>query len=126
MEQQRTNTLPKEERLCGKKSIENLLAHGRHGNEGRIRYIYAFHKDDETAPSRILISVPKKLFKRAVKRNLLKRRIRECWRKQKTDLDTPTEVDILFIYGTKEILTYQDIYLHISKIISKLNGKEKK
>ena len=35
------------------------------------------------APVSILISVPKKRFKRAVKRNLVKRRVREAYRKNK-------------------------------------------
>ena len=126
MKKQRTNTLPKEERLCGKKSIENLLAHGKHGNEGMMKYIYTFHESEDLTPSRILISVPKKIFKRAVKRNLLKRRIRECWRKQKSTLQTKSGIDILFIYCTKEILSYEEIYQGISNIISRLNGKEKK
>lgn len=35
------------------------------------------------APASILISVPKKRFKRAVKRNLVKRQVREAYRKNK-------------------------------------------
>ena len=122
METSRTNTLSKAERLCGKKSIEHLLAHGRHGAEGKIRYIYIFRETEE--PNRILVSVPKKNFKRAVKRNLLKRRIRESWRRQKLHLKEGKGVDILFIYGTKEILTYHEIYSCMENIITKVNGKE--
>ena len=72
--------------------------------------------------SRILISVPKKLFKRAVKRNLLKRRIRESWRKLKHQMHCSGS-DILFIYSSKEILTYQEIYSLIESIISKINDR---
>ena len=57
---------------------------------------------------RILISVPKKLFKRAVKRNLLKRRIRESYRLQKELL--PTGMDIAFIYVSREVLPFEEIY----------------
>lgn len=72
--------------------------------------------------SRILISVPKKLFKRAVKRNLLKRRIRESWRRLKHNLaQSEHGMDLLFIYSTKEVMTYQEIYSHIEKIVEKLN-----
>lgn len=112
------NTLPKKERLCGKKSIENLLARGRHGSAGAIRYIFSEGNGEEF--NRILVSVPKKLFKRAVKRNLLKRRIRESWRKQKNSLDPGK--DILFIYSTKEVLTYQEIYSLVGTIISKISN----
>lgn len=112
------NTLPKKERLCGKKGIENLLARGRHGSAGAIRYIFSEGNGEEF--NRILVSVPKKLFKRAVKRNLLKRRIRESWRKQKNSLDPGK--DILFIYSTKEMLTYQEIYSLVGTVISKISN----
>ena len=112
------NTLPKKERLCGKKSIENLLARGRHGSAGAIRSIFSEGNGEEF--NRILVSVPKKLFKRAVKRNLLKRRIRESWRKQKNSLDPGK--DILFIYSTKEMLTYQEIYSLVGTVISKISN----
>ena len=68
-----------------------------------------------------MISVPKKMFKRAVKRNLLKRRIRECWRKQKHLLSTTGGTDILFIYPTKEVQTYEQLYNCIGQIIEKIN-----
>ena len=115
---QSPNTLPKAERLCGKKGIERLLAKGKHGNLGRLRYIYA-PGSGETC-NRILVSVPKKLFKRAVKRNLLKRRIRESWRRLKSGM-TSTGVDILFIYSSKEILSYEEIRNLIEQAICKIN-----
>lgn len=71
--------------------------------------------------NRIMVSVPKKLFKRAVKRNLLKRRIRESWRRQKHDLNVQQSVDILFIYPKKEMQTYLQIYAAVGEIIDKIN-----
>ena len=123
MENKVANTLPKKERLCGKKGIESLLARGKHGNAGAIRYIYALNNGEEY--NRILVSVPKKLFKRAVKRNLLKRRIRESWRKLKHNLNSSNGIDILFMYSTKEILSYQEIYDQISGIVDRLAEKSR-
>lgn len=120
MTEKTANTLPKAERLCGKKGIESLLAKGKHGSCGAIRYI--FSEGNNEGCHRILVSVPKKLFKRAVKRNLLKRRIRESWRKLKHQMHCSGS-DILFIYSSKEILTYQEIYALIESIISKINGR---
>ena len=114
-----TATLPKQERLCGKKGIDSLLARGKHGSNGPIRYIFATGNGEDY--SRILISVPKKLFKRAVKRNLLKRRIRESWRRLKNNMSSAAGTDILFIYSTKEVLSYQEIYEYMEGIISKIN-----
>ena len=123
MENKVANTLPKKERLCGKKGIESLLARGRHGSVGPIRYIYAVGNGE--GHHRILVSVPKKLFKRAVKRNLLKRRIRESWRRLKHGLSTGSGIDLLFIYSTKDVMTYQEIFSHIENIIAKISGSRK-
>ena len=119
MDAQRTETLPKKERLCGKTGIENLLAKGRHGSVPGLRYICL--AENGLGHHRIMVSVPKKLFKRAVKRNLLKRRIRESWRRQKQDLAISAGADILFIYPTKEIQTYTQLYAAVGQVIEKLN-----
>lgn len=122
METAQTNTLPKEERLCGKTGISHLLAKGRHGNVPNMRYLCL--KDNGKEFNRIMVSVPKKLFKRAVKRNLLKRRIRESYRKQKHDLNLKSGVDLLFMYSTKEVLSYEEIYKTVGQIIRKINESE--
>ena len=64
-----SHTLSKEERLCGRNAVSALLAKGRYGVAGCLKY--CFLQDNGLAFSRILISVPKRSFKRAVKRNLL-------------------------------------------------------
>ena len=122
METSQTNTLPKEERLCGKTGISQLLAKGRHGNVPNMRYLCL--KENGKEFNRIMVSVPKKLFKRAVKRNLLKRRIRESYRKQKHELNLKSGVDLLFMYSTKEILSYEEIYKTVGQIIRKINESE--
>ena len=68
--------------------------------------------------SRIVVSVPKRLFKRAVKRNLLKRRIREAYRHQKDLISAPA--DILFIYTAQEVLPYEVIYADMTAILQKI------
>ena len=109
--------------MCGKRGIEKLLAKGKHGNSGHIRYIYL--ADNGLDYCRILVSVPKKNFKRAVKRNLLKRRIRESWRRLKHTVEDGKNIDILFMYSTKDVLTYQEIYAQVEAVIEKLNNSQK-
>ena len=116
MEAKASYTFRKEERLCGKTLIQELLAKGRHGNVPGMRYLV--RKDTGCDHARILISVPKKSFKRAVKRNLCKRRIREAWRKQKHELTAP--VDILFMYPAKEIMSYEQIHAAVGEVIKKI------
>lgn len=120
MEAKASYSFKKEERLCGKTLIETLLAKGKHGNVPGMRYLV--RKNTGCGHARILISVPKKIFKRAVKRNLCKRRIREAWRKQKHMICSENGIDILFMYSSKEILTYDEIYTAIGQIIEKING----
>ena len=117
MDGQPRNTLPKKERLCGKTSISMLLAKGRHGNVPGLRYCCLIDKGTES--NRIMVSVPKKLFKRAVKRNLLKRRLRESYRRQKHSL--APGMNLLLTYSTKDILSYEDIYAAVGQVIEKAN-----
>ena len=121
METSASNTLSKKERLCGKTAISRLLAEGKHGSVPGLRYLCLNGSGDPKV--RMMVSVPKKLFKRAVKRNLLKRRIRESWRRQKHDLIVKEGLDILFMYPSKEILSYEELYTAVGEIISKLNRR---
>ncbi|MBO7192546.1 MAG: ribonuclease P protein component [Bacteroidales bacterium] len=121
MEGEIRNTLPKKERLCGKTAISKLLAKGKHGNVPGLRYLCLQGNDAEI--NRIMVSVPKKSFKRAVKRNLLKRRIRESWRRQKHLLTVEGNLDILFMYSVKDILSYEEIYSAVGQIIENLNSR---
>ena len=66
-------------------------------------------------PGRILISVPKRFFKRAVKRNLLKRRIREAYRVQKV-----AGVDILFQYASADVVDFATIMAEITEILARI------
>ena len=121
MEGEVRNTLPKKERLCGKTAISKLLAKGKHGSVPGLRYLCLYGTEAEV--TRMMVSVSKKSFKRAVKRNLLKRRIRESWRKQKHMLAVEGNLDILFMYSVKEVLPYEDIHAAVGQIIENINSR---
>ena len=71
------------------------------------------------SPNNIIVSVPKRLLKRAVKRNLLKRRLREAYRTQK-GLLPPEGYSILFLYNTKEVLDYAAVREQVGAILQKI------
>jgi len=99
----------KEERLKSKKLIQELFS------EGSSFYLYPFKviwsaqsRRPESIPKhKILISVPKRKFKRAVDRNSVKRRVREAYRLNKAII-SPEEVlgtfHIAYIYTAEKIL----------------------
>ena len=112
-------TFSKEERICGEKSVSHLLAKGHYGAGGSFRFCFT---GNDKGFARIMISVPKKMFKRAVKRNLMKRRIREAYRHQK-DLVKDTPVDILLIYNSKELIPYSDVFTQVGNILRRVSAK---
>jgi ribonuclease P protein component len=82
MEQQFTFT--KEERLCSKILIDRLFTEGKSVYSPPFRFVFLpvqYLKGD--LPSQVVFSVPKKNFKHAVKRNLIRRRMREAYRLNK-------------------------------------------
>lgn len=115
MESRLRKTFTKKERLCGKSAISRLLTKGSSGYAGCIRFTCM--PDNGDVCDRILVSVPKKLFRRAVKRNLLKRRIRESFRLQKHCLGDAACSDIMFVYNSKEIKPFQEVYQSVGKAL---------
>lgn len=125
-----SHTLPKDERLRGKRNIDELFSAGESGFAYPFRYFwYTSDLIPEAEPSggiegkkpAILFAVPKKLFKRAVKRNILKRRMREAYRLNKNILVTHTsekQINIAFIYASKDELDFNTIENGIKRILA--------
>lgn len=74
----------------------------------------------------VLISVSKKNFKKAVDRNLLKRRIREGYRLNKNLLADRNKLLIAYIYSVKEILPSAQIHERLVKTFKRFDYVEKK
>ena len=117
-------TLKKKERLSVGTDLSRLFASGRYGFTDGFRYCYRI--GNELPFNRIVVSVPKKCFRRAVKRNLLKRRIREAYRLNKNLLPVNAEkggTDILFIYSSKDILDFNAVVFSVRNILEGLAAK---
>ncbi|MBQ9400286.1 MAG: ribonuclease P protein component [Bacteroidales bacterium] len=115
-------TLSKEQIVRGKTSIDRLVSGGRWITGSRIKCCYLHPGGAEV--SRILVSVPKKFFKRAVKRNLLKRRMRESYRLQKSLLaGCEGCLDLMFVYNSAECASFDEIKEDVRMIMEGIAEK---
>ncbi len=112
----------KAERLTGKKKIEELFKHG--SSFFLHPLLVKFHHTDEEL-HRVLISVPKKKIKRAVDRNLIKRRIREAYRLNKHLVygEQPRFFHVALIYQDNSILPYSEIEKKLIILLRRLAQK---
>ena len=112
------HTLPKEERLCGKTTVSALISDGKWGTTAHLRYCWAAGRD--SGVNRLMVAVPKKFFKRAVKRNLLKRRLREAYRLQKELLPGPG-VDLMLSYSHAEVAGFATLYAEVTEVLTRIS-----
>lgn len=121
--------LPKEQRLFKKKAIDQLFGEGKGFNFYPFRVVvYAHPSDNEEPPiPRFLVSVSKKRFHHAFKRNKIKRLVREAWRRNKSELIVKCEnnnitLDFALVYTATIILSYEEIEKKIKQLSLRLNN----
>lgn len=100
-------TFKKAEKLCSIKDIELLYKQGSSKTFYPLKIFWRVNKFESKYPARVLITVPKRLYKRAVDRNLMKRRIREAYRHAKPNFyvelaKKEMQLDVLIMYIGKE------------------------
>ena len=107
-------TYKKEERLCSKKAFEVLIASGTSMFCFPFKLIWIKTDYPLSYPAQIAFSVPKRRFKKAHDRNLIKRRIREAYRLNKSNLyqfleEKELRIQILVAYVSPQVMTYHEI-----------------
>lgn len=107
------HTFRKDERLCSKKMIETLFQSGSSIMAFPLRLQFLLIDSTENSPVKALFSVPKKRFKRAVKRNLLRRRMKETFRLNKhlfiELIPKEKQLVVAFIFVDNQIHSYDSI-----------------
>lgn len=123
-------TFNKRERIVSRKLIEQLFSKGSSHSTSAfpLRIVYMEKEREENEePVQILVSVSKRHFKHAVKRNRVKRQIREAYRHQKTILTEKMPQDralaVAFIWMADELFDSQQIQKSMRKLLEKVADK---
>lgn len=111
-------TLHKAERLHSRKRIGTLFE--GHNSKSLtaypLRMVYMPMEGEQV--SQMLISVPKRLFKRAVQRNRIKRLVREAYRKNKGEI-RPKGWAIAWIWIGRKIHTADEVEQKLKKLMAR-------
>jgi len=125
------NRFTKAESLRHKKLFDQLFAEGKRELKHPVLAVWKEVALNEPVALQVGFSVPKKHYKRAVKRNLIKRRLREAVRVQKHELQTHLKAEgkqlaVLFIMLQTDNISYEHlrskILLLLQEIVRKLKN----
>ena len=117
---------PKYERICKENDIQVLFDEGHGFSVYPYRVIYLFrHDESRPVTCRLLVSVSKKRFHHAFKRNRVKRLMREAWRKNKAPLyeicqKDNISVDVALVYTATVIHSYEEVFTKTQKAVKEI------
>ena len=113
--------LQKNERLHSKKSIKELFDKGSSFFLYPFKVIYLTLDAASTETNQVLFSVSKRKIKKAVHRNLVKRRIKEAYRLNKSLItSSATKNTIALIYVASELESFHTIQNKVQRILKKI------
>lgn len=112
-------------KLCSRKTIDRLFKEGKQLRAFPLSVYYLESENSEKVPFQVVISAPKRQFKRAHDRNYVKRLIKEVLRKEKQPLEdflntSGKQLALFIVYTNKEVLTYPELEKCAKKLIGKL------
>ena len=121
------NTFPKEERLHGRTTVAEVFAKGKRFQIDPYRIVWRTRSQDDLPSIRFGISVSKKISKKAVERNRIKRCNREAFRAVKQSfieelLAQNKQIDLFLVYSggieTNTEVLKEKIILILNRLIA--------
>jgi ribonuclease P protein component len=121
-------TFTKEERLSWKRYIDELFLKGQSFVAFPLRVIFLPLEEAKTVPVSVMLSIPKKKIKKANRRNLIKRQLRETYRLRKHELSATLaeknkSMHLAFLYIDKQIHPFAQIEKAMAKALQILREK---
>lgn len=116
------NGLPSDEKLKSRKVIGQIFDEKKSVFKFPLNCLYIISEDNQKPKMTSVAS--KRNFKKAVDRNLIKRRIREAYRLNKSILEEESpsrHLNIIFVYVGKDIMHFKEIESSMVHILSTLN-----
>ena len=114
--------LKKREILRSPKLISHLFEHGASLFVFPLKLIYTFNPNEKIGGQvQASFSVPKRNHKKAVTRNLLKRRMRESYRRHKPSMtDAHHDLLVMYILVDKSVTSYEQMNSSMIQVNNKL------
>jgi len=124
-------TFSKAERLTHKTLIGELFTHGKSFVVYPFRIVWLQTSRQNTPNAQVAISVSKRCFKPAPKRNLLKRRIREIYRTQKEVFynsieQKDTQISFMIVYLPRTILSTAEMKPKLQQALQRITKEYEK
>lgn len=123
-------SLPKTERLKSTKTIAEVFAKNQHVFLYPFKVLFLTKSSLSQERPKVLFSVSKRNFKRAVDRNWIKRRIKEAYRLNKYILANENlgfKLNcIAFIYVAKNKISFSEQEIKMKKVLEKLKKESQK